>query len=290
MYRLGNFTIILPSYNCDRNCPFCIAKNNRKFNGNKALDLDSLSKAFEQFRKNGIHFERIVLSGNGEPSLYSYEQLKQLAELLKANSDIFDVLRIHTSGNIFFDKSKFDLFNQLFPNVEFDILRLAIDAKKDMQLLGYSRDYTQTEEFKKAKSIKFDIGLTNELDQDTFLLDLDKLLRTHKNIHLIRFKNLMSGEHKDSIQAKWVRETRMSKSDFIAFLRSILSHYNCNSADNLTLPTGQRIIFENSGNYPKDAVFSNGQVCDYSEKALSISDLQAMSSIVDKTKSLEYYE
>ena len=26
----------------------------------------------------------------------------------------------------------------------FDILRVAIDAEKDMQILGYSRDYTQT--------------------------------------------------------------------------------------------------------------------------------------------------
>jgi len=32
MYRLGNLTIVLPSYKCDKACPFCIAKNNRKFN------------------------------------------------------------------------------------------------------------------------------------------------------------------------------------------------------------------------------------------------------------------
>ena len=47
MYKLGNLTIILPSYNCDRNCPFCIAKNNRKFNSIEDLNLNALKKALE---------------------------------------------------------------------------------------------------------------------------------------------------------------------------------------------------------------------------------------------------
>ncbi len=290
MYKLGNLTIILPSYNCDRNCPFCIVKNNRKFNSIEDLNLNALKKALEKFRQNGIHFERIVLSGNGEPSLYNYEQLQSLAEILKANSDIFDVLRIHSSGNIFFEKNKFDLFNQLLPDVEFDILRVAIDPKKDMQVLGYTRDYTQTEEFRRANRIKFDIGLTKYLNQCTFAIDLDNLLKSHSNVQIIRFKNLMSGEHEESIQAKWVRDTRMSKEEFLEFLRSMLSYYRCSSVDNLDLATDRVIKFENSGNYPRDAVFSKGIICDYSENPISISTLQNMASIVDKSKSLKYDE
>lgn len=45
MYKLGKLTIILPSYKCDRNCPFCIAKNNRKFNSDKDLNFEALAKA-----------------------------------------------------------------------------------------------------------------------------------------------------------------------------------------------------------------------------------------------------
>ena len=82
----------------------------------------------------------------------------------------------------------------------------------------------------------------------------------------------------------------MSKEEFLEFLRSMLSYYRCSSVDNLDLATDRVIKFENSGNYPRDAVFSKGIICDYSENPISISTLQNMASIVDKSKSLKYDE
>ena len=82
MYRLGNLTIVLPSYKCDKACPFCIAKNNRKFNDSEAEHFAELSRILDVMRINGIRFERIVLSGNGEPSLYGIETLKELEGLI----------------------------------------------------------------------------------------------------------------------------------------------------------------------------------------------------------------
>lgn len=288
MYKLGNLTIIFPSYSCDRSCPFCIAKNNRKFNGSKLGDFDELIEQLEQFRKNGISFERIVLSGNGEPSLYSLEELKRCARIIKDNEDLFDVLRVHTSGNIFWEKEKFDLFNELVSDVEFDVLRVAINSEKDMQVLEYNRDYTQAEEFKRAKRIKFDIGLTRELESDTLPEELEKLLQDNPNVGLIRFKNLMSGEHEESIQAKWVKGNRMSKDEFIKFATNLLSYYKCTSIDDLTSKSWKRIIFENSGNYPKDIVYSDGMIRDYTEKPIDISTLKRMALRVDNTKALSY--
>lgn len=201
MYRLGNLTIVLPSYKCDKTCPFCIAKNNRKFNDSEAEHFAELSRILDVMRINGIRFERIVLSGNGEPSLYGIETLKELASIIKLHEDLFDTLRVHTSGNIFWEKDKFDLFNQLVDDVEFDMLRVAIDPQKDMEVLGYARDYTQSSEFQKAKKIKFDIGLTRNLESSTCAQDLEELLQAHPNIDLIRFKSLMPGENEQSVQA-----------------------------------------------------------------------------------------
>lgn len=287
MYKLGNFTIILSNYNCDRNCPFCIAKNNKKFNGEDE-NFETLNEILVLLRKNNIKFERFVLSGNGEPSLYDMVELEKYAKIIKSNSDLFDTLRVHTSGNIFMVPEKFRLFNELVPNVEFDILRLAIDTNRDMAVLKYKSDYTNTDEFKKAKKIKFDIGLTKILETDTLLGVLDDLLFNNTNIDLIRFKNLMSGENGESIQAKWVRDNRMNKETFLNLSKNIMNYCKCEGFDNLRAKNGTKIVFENSGNYPKDIVYNNGVMKDYSEKIIDISALKQMSAVVDNTKKSDY--
>ena len=288
MYRLGNLTIVLPSYKCDKACPFCIAKNNRKFNDSEAEHFAELSRILDVMRINGIRFERILLGGNGEPSLYGIETLKELASIIKLHEDLFDTLRVHTSGNIFWEKDKFDLFNQLVDDVEFDMLRVAIDTHKDMEVLGYARDYTQSSEFQKAKKIKFDIGLTRNLESSTCAQDLEELLQAHPNIDLIRFKSLMPGENEQSVQATWVRENRMSKDEFMEFAKGILKYYSSKSLQGLKSTSGKRIALENSGNYPKDVVFSNGIIMDYSESPIDIPALQRMALKFDNTRALRY--
>ena len=290
MFELGNLTIILPNYSCDRNCPFCIAKNNKKFNDDKLVGFDKLSDIFKQLRKNDIKFERIVLSGNGEPSLYNLEDLRKVAKIIRDNNDLFDILRIHTSGNIFWEKEKFDLFNTLVSNVEFDVLRIAINPEKDMHILEYKRNYIQTETFKEAKKIKFDIALTKELESNTFSEELSKLLHNNSNIGIIRFKDLMIGENEESQQSQWVKDNKMSKIQFSELVSSLLSYYNCKSINELSLKSGIKIVFENTGNYPKDVVYSRGIIMDYAEKPLDISKLQEMALKVDNTKTLSYYD
>lgn len=289
MYKLGNLTIVLPSYNCDKNCPFCIAKNNKKFKGEKE-DFVSLANQLKKLKENGIKFDRIVLSGNGEPSLYSIEELKEYAKIIKENEELFDTLRVHTSGNIFWEKEKFELFNNLVSNVEFDVLRLVVNASKDMRFLGYNRDYTQSELFKRAKKIKIDIGLTKNLESEGFSELIEELIDNNNNIGIIRFKNLMSGENEQSKQATWVRENQMTKKEFMCFANNLLEHCKSTTINNLKTKNGTKIIIENSGNYLKDIVYSNGELRDYSEKKLDIIEMKNMAMKVDNTKELIYDE
>lgn len=156
------------------------------------------------------------------------------------------------------------------------------------QILGYTRDYTQSDEFKRAKKIKFDIGLTRNLDISSCAQDLEELLQVHPNIDLIRFKNLMTGENDQSEQAIWVRENRMSKGEFMEFANGVLQYYSTNTLQGLKSTNGTRIVLENSGNYPKDVVFSNGTIMDYSERPVDIQTLQRMALTFDNTRALRY--
>lgn len=285
---LGNLTIVLPSYKCDKNCPFCIAKNNRKFN-DEGENFKALEDQLKILRENNIVFDKVVLSGNGEPSLYDLETLKKYAKILKDHENYFNTLRIHTSGNIFFEPDKFNLFNNLTDNIEFDIMRAAIDSTQDMKTLGYQRDYTKTPEFKNAKRIKIDIALTKKLeDENVFPKMLDQFILDNPNIKLIRFKYLMTGDNSDSKQAKWIISERMKKENFVSFGHKLLDYYNCSNLNDLMSSNGTKILFERCGNYAKDIIFNGGQLKDYNENPISISNLQYMANTVDESKDLTY--
>ncbi len=131
-----------------------------------------------------------------------------------------------------------------------------------------------TKEFKQAKKIKFDIGLTKILETDIFPSVLDELLYNNTNIGLIRFKSLMVGESDGSIQSKWVMDNRMDKKTFLNLSRNIMNYYNSKTFDNLITKNGTKIVFENSGNYPKDVVYNNGVMKDYTEKVVDIYKLK----------------
>lgn len=53
---------------------------------------------------------------------------------------MFNGIRFHTSGNIFYDEEKFNLFNNI-ENIEFNILRVSLNSKEDMKILGYNIKY-----------------------------------------------------------------------------------------------------------------------------------------------------
>jgi len=101
MYK--NFIVTLSSYKCDKNCPFCIAKMNMLHKTRE--DLNLLKNELIKLQSSNYKFKSCVISGNGEPSLYDYEFLVELKELLE-QSRLFQKYRIQSSGNIFFEKEK----------------------------------------------------------------------------------------------------------------------------------------------------------------------------------------
>ncbi|MCL2860476.1 MAG: hypothetical protein FWF46_08040 [Oscillospiraceae bacterium] len=281
MYNLNNITLITSSYACDKACPFCIAKNNKKFNG-RLDDIGKISENLYKLQQAGFYFERFVLSGNGEPSLYSYEYLSKLAFVLMEHRDLFNKLRIQTSGNIFFEDDKFRLFDNLFRDIEISFSRVSINSHIDMSNMGYARDYTQSVLFNNAKDLKMDIGLTKILNIDSFSQELDNMLQTYPNINVVRFKELMVGENEDSIQAKWIRDNKLPREEVIRLATKLNSYYQCNGSIEFETSRGTKIKFERTGNYDKDIVLNNGEIQDYEQNSLVVNELIKKSNIEDE--------
>lgn len=210
--ELGNLTLITTRNVCNKNCPFCIAKSAGKIYNKATANIEEFhdfENILQKLDKKNIRFNRFVLSGNGEPSFYEYEHILTICKIYKKHINIFNGVRIHTSGNIFFDERKFNLFNEL-ENVEFDILRVSLDSKRDIQILEYDKDYTKTKSFKMAKNIKIDIALTNILEHENFVEELKKYIDKYPNIKNVRLKELLCGKE-DTSQTKWINDHRLDK-------------------------------------------------------------------------------
>ena len=120
--------------------------------------------------------------------------------------------------------------------------------------------------------------------------DLEKLLTGNPNVQKIRFKNLMVGDNQQSVQAEWVKEHRISKDKFEELARRLLLYNGCKSLNDLISPrNNQTMVFEKSGNYPKDVVFCNGRILDYLEKELDLPKILEMARRQEKNNNLLCY-
>ena len=260
--NFNNLTLILGSYKCNKNCPYCIAKNNMKF-ANFDDKIDDLDNIMNDLIKANVYFQKFVLSGNGEPSLYDLNTLKRIKEILVKNRNLFGSLRIHSSGNIFFEDEKFVLFNDKYLKPEFEILRVAIDYDKDKSILGYNRNYLDANCFKKALNVKCDIAFTDYLEDNNLVRDLSNLLSFNHQISTVRFKKLMPGDSINTKQAKWVINHTLSDSK-INDLFSKVKH----GVGNYT-----SIVYDVTGNYNYDYVINCGQLQDYNYNKLTVHEL-----------------
>lgn len=266
--HLNNLTLILGSYKCNKDCPYCIAKNNQKFEVND--NLESLNDILDELEKNGFDFKRFVLSGNGEPSKYQYEQLKLILLGLEAHPELFKLLRIHSSGNIFSEPKKFDLFNSSDLNTEFEILRVALNSELDMQVLGYETDYLKTPEFKMGKSIKCDIALTDYLETKNIKDKLEEFGNRNSSISKFRLKKLMVGDSDETKQAEWVRKHTLNDEE----ISKILNDLNLTCKDGIYISKDGHIVYKPVGDYDKDLVINGGKIKDYSHRTYTAKQLR----------------
>lgn len=278
--ELGNLTLITNKNICNKNCPFCIAKSAGKIY-NDIVEINdeffNFDDILQNLENNNIRFNRLVISRNGEPSFYSIEKILLIVETIKRHINMFNGIRLHTSGNIFYNEEKFKLFNNL-ENIEFDILKVSLNNKEDMKILKYDKDYTNTKLFRLANKIKLDIALTNILKCDKFAKELNEFTEKYSNIKIIRFKELLCGKENTS-QTKWIKEHKLEKEKFDRILNEVLLDYKLKSE------IGEKLIYENSKNkliygasgdfkyYNNDFIISNNKFMNYNEENIKIEEI-----------------
>ena len=264
---INNLTLILGSYKCDKHCPYCIAKNNQKFSSEDKLE--NLDNVLEMLQSEKIKSKRFVISGNGEPSLYSIEKLCMIKEKIVKYKELFDIVRIHSSGNIFYSENKFEIFNTLDIPVEFEVLRVALNSEVDMKVLGYDKDYLTSPLFKRGK-IKCDIALTDHLERTNIVDQFHDFLNNNPSIKEIRLKKLLVGDHDFTPQAKWVREHSLSEEEIEKIIRSL----ELVLKNKIYFSKNKMIIYKSSGDYDNDYVINNGEIQNYNNDKTNIKVLK----------------
>lgn len=200
--------IILSDFKCDKNCPYCTAKITRWEQVED--DIYTLSMYVEQLKKQKVKFKYVTIGGNGEPTLHSYNKLKEIVELF----DDYDipVKRVLTSGNVFRkeEQEKYKLFTS--HDWYFEVTTTSVNKEKDMKTLGYSPYYFDSDNFKKAK-IRLNYVMLKE-NRNTYIDEIKEFSKKYKNIETISIKLLNINTKTgliDNKYSKWIIENAIPK-------------------------------------------------------------------------------
>lgn len=264
-----NLTLILKSYKCDKNCPFCIAKMNNRFK-EEPDNIDNIDKILNTLDGYNYKFKRFVISGNGEPSQYSNEDFSKILDEISKHKNMFETLRIHSSGNIFLENEKIEKIKETDMKTEILVSRISLDDSIDQKILGYKTNYFELESFKQMENISLDVLLTKYLDIENIKIDLEKFLNKSQNIKKVRFKALVENSEKDSVYKSWVKDARISKEDFENVKSKFEEYKNIGEykiEDTIIEFTNQ------NGNYKEDYVINGGQLKNYNEEKIKIGEI-----------------
>ena len=207
--KYKEFELILSSFNCDKNCPYCTAKITKW----PVVDdkLDVLEEKLKYLRDKDISFRYFIFCGNGEPSLANFDNFKKVVEATR-NVNIFEEKRLQSSGNIFYEDEKLDLIKDDFI---IEITRVSLDSKKDMKILGYKRDYINSENFKKA-NIRLNYVLLKDKPFEKCLEEIKEYINKYPNIKTVSLKTLYLNTkdgNLDNPYSKWIIENALTKAD-----------------------------------------------------------------------------
>lgn len=211
--NLKEYVFILGSYNCNKFCPYCIAKMNKEHISNFNEEFLKLEKNIQEYRNKGIEFENFILSGNGETSLYSEEELKRIKELVE-KSKIFKDYRIQTSGNLFFEENKLKLFSNWIK----EITVVSNDSKEDQEFYNYSKEYLNSDLFLKSNRIRVNIVLLkNNID------NINKLINSFsqmENVETIALK-ILDNSNNGTRESIWIEKNAVSYTDIDEILNIV---------------------------------------------------------------------
>lgn len=222
--------IILSSFKCDKNCPYCTAKITKWGYINDDIHLLSLNVG--AMKEMGFTFHYVTIGGNGEPTLHDYEKLKDIVEMF----DDWDipVKRVLTSGNIFRleNKKKYELF--VNHGWVFEVTVTSSDINISNREQVYDFNYMSTDAFKNAQ-IRLNYVLLKR-SFDTYVDEINKIAINNPHIQTIAIKllnvNTKNGKV-DNDYSKWIVENAVPKSkrEEIAEKLSSVYKYNGESFD-----------------------------------------------------------
>ena len=208
--KYKEFELILSSFKCDKNCPYCTAKITRWPSVQDNVDL--LETHFNDLRQRGINFRYFILSGNGEPTLHDYQKLETICNATR-NVNIFDEKRVQSSGNIFFEPDKLNMFKKDFM---IEITRTHFKSDMDMSTLGYKRDYIATKAFRDAPNIRLNYVMLKSKSFDEYMAEIQQYIDAYPNIKTVSLKTLNLNTMDSGINnpySKWIMENGMTKAD-----------------------------------------------------------------------------
>ena len=246
-----DFIIILSSYKCNKDCPYCIAKIEKLPEVNE--DLIKFKIQIDKLIQNKAKFKYFVLSGNGEPSYYTYEFLKEIISIV-TNSGIFEDYRIQTSGNLFHNDKLFDLFQDWL----IEITRVSQSYEVDSSVLHYKNDYILTQNFYNAR-IRLNYVLLRNLSSN-INRDIKKYLIQYRNIETIALKILDTQETQDDKYTKWISENGLTYNDVDTtrfVLDTSFDYLGYEFNNHIWNHNGKQISMFSNKNYNKDKTIHN---------------------------------
>lgn len=203
--------IILSSFSCDKGCPYCTAKITQW--ETVVDDVHMLSLYVGQLKELGYTFRYVTLGGNGEPTLHSYNKIKEIVELFDDYAGV-EIKRVLTSGNVFRwdEKLKYELFKA--HGWLFEVTTTDFEFEKSGGTQNYSFDYFRTEAFRKAP-VRLNYVLLKD-NIDYFVDDIKKFLTTYGNIQTVALKllnvNTKTGKV-DNKYSQWIVDNAIPKTD-----------------------------------------------------------------------------
>lgn len=226
--KYKEFELILSSFKCNKNCPYCTAKITKW----PSVDdkVDELENKFKYLKSKDINFRYFIFCGNGEPSLHSIDTIDKVVKATR-EVNIFDEKRFQSSGNIFFEKDKLDLIKDDFI---IEITRVDFDSTKDMKILGYDKDYINSPLFSKA-NVRLNYVMLKHKSFDEYLTEIKKYIDTYPNIKTVSLKtlnlNTLNGKI-DNPYSKWIMENSLTKEDAKRVIEFMSKHADVIHQDN----------------------------------------------------------
>ena len=218
--KYKEFELIESSFKCDKNCPYCTAKITKWPIVDDRFDL--LVDRLQFLKDKNITFRYFIFCGNGEPSLLSFDDFKTVVEATR-KVNIFDEKRLQSSGNIFYEDEKLDLIKDDFM---VEITRVAFDSKKDMDILGYKRDYIHSDQFSKA-NIRLNYVLLKDKSFEECLEEIKQYIDVFPNIKTVSLKTLNLNTRNGDINnpySKWIIENACTKADSNRIIEFMSAH------------------------------------------------------------------